>query len=124
MSCLSSSGVISLRTKLSSTLTFFFIFRMLGCDSYLLIISCILIIGEMFSLSSVKFSMSRFSTLSIKKLFNFSATFCLSEIILSLSTRIISLCKSFCFSENKGLILFQNFLLSLNILILFLFFFH
>ena len=48
-------------------------------------------------------SMSRFVTASIKKLFNFSATLLFFEIMLSLSTMVMSFCKLFCLLDNKAL---------------------
>ena len=61
-------------------------------------------------------SISRLFTASMKNLFNFSATFALSEYMIPSSIIIMFFSRSFCLSENKGFTLCQNFLLSLNTL--------
>ena len=60
-------------------------------------------------------SISKLSTASMKKLFNFSATSLLSDVVISFSTNIISAGRDFYLSEKSGFILCQNFQLSSRI---------
>ena len=75
---------------------------MLGCDSYILIISSILCNVRIPVSFLRKVCISRLSTVSMKKLFSLSTITMFLAIVLF-------------FSENNGLILCQNFLLSWSI---------
>ena len=63
---------------LSPIVTFSFIFKILGCRSYCLIISSILPLQAFFAVSERYGSISRHCTASIKKVLDFSATIVLS----------------------------------------------
>ena len=66
------------------------------------------------SFTHVKGSISKSSTASMKKLFNFSATSFFSVYTMSLSIIVILFCNILFLSENNGLICCQKVLLSSN----------
>ena len=87
---------------------------MLGCDSYFLMISSISPEQMLPCIGLINGSISKLSTASMKKLFNFSATSPLSVITILFSTMVILRCIPIGLSENNGLTLCQKVLLSLN----------
>ena len=96
-------GVVSVNMNFCSTFTFSFIFKILGCFSYIYIISSILSVWALYSMFGAKCSISRISTALMKKLFSFAATSSFFEVV-SFSTITIFLFETFCLFENNGYI--------------------
>ena len=109
-------GVVLVNMNFCSTFTFSFIFKILGCFSYIFVISSILSVRALYSMLGAKGSISRFSTALMKTLFSFAATSSFFEVIVSFfNYNKYSFLRTFCLFENNGFIFSQNFLLFSNI---------
>ena len=107
--------VLFLNLNLSYIFIFSFIFKILGWYSYILIISGIFSDIMSSSQITVNCSISKLSTASTQKLFNFSATSNFPVYTMSSSIMTILLCNELFLSEKRGLTRCQNVLLSSNI---------